>query len=98
MQFIIKNTKKDNIYNLMRNIGYHFISKTGEEYNFIRSIAGSAFPRFDIYLRIENGNLVIKLHLDQKGPIYRGTTAHSGEYDGELVEKEAERIKHFFLI
>ena len=35
----------------------------------------------------------INLHLDQKKPSYEGAAAHSGEYEGELVEKEAERIK-----
>jgi len=38
-------------------------------------------------------NLIFNLHLDQKRPIYKGVTAHSGEYEGEVVEKEVERIK-----
>ncbi len=37
--------------------------------------------------------IIINLHLDQKKPIYRGTPAHSAEYEGRVVEKEAERIK-----
>ncbi len=82
----------------MRKIGYLFLYKdegTGEM-SFVNP-AGSAgkngYPRFHIYSRMEVGNLVLNLHLDQKRPIYEGTTAHSGEYDGELVGKEAERIK-----
>ena len=35
----------------------------------------------------------INLHLDQKKPVYKGAPAHSAEYEGEVVEKEAERIK-----
>jgi len=31
--------------------------------------------------------------LDQKKPIYQGTPAHSGEYEGKVVEEETERIK-----
>jgi hypothetical protein len=37
---------------------------------------------------------LISLHLDQKKPIYKGAPAHAAEYEGELVEKEAERIKN----
>ena len=44
-------------------------------------------------MKIENENLIFNLHLDQKRPIYKGVTAHSGEYEGEVVEEEAERFK-----
>jgi len=81
---------------LIRAIGYHFIGRTTEEYHFMRPMNGGAFPRFDIYMRIEGINFVFNLHLDQKRPIYKGITAHSGEYEGELVEKEAERIKQIW--
>lgn len=77
----------------MRKIGYHFVSQNKENYNFIKPVGGDAFPRFDIYLRIEDGNLAISLHLDQKRPIYKGTPAHQGEYEGDLVDKEIKRIK-----
>ena len=36
----------------------------------------------------------LNLHLDQKKPVYRGTVAHSGEYEGEIVAKEIARIKN----
>ncbi len=78
-----------NIYNLMRQAGYHPY-ETGES-SFIRRLGPDDYPRFHAYVSRETGE--INLHLDQKKPIYKGTTAHSGEYDGELVEKEAERIK-----
>jgi len=77
----------------MREIGYHFLDKdrkTGE-LNFRRPLKG--YPRFHIYLKIDGKNLIFNLHLDQKKPIYKGTPAHSGEYDGDLVKKEAEIIK-----
>ncbi|PIV45080.1 MAG: hypothetical protein COS25_01695 [Candidatus Nealsonbacteria bacterium CG02_land_8_20_14_3_00_37_10] len=93
MKFIIKEPLKDNIYNLARKIGYHFQGKEKEqeELSFVRPPRG--YPRFHIYLKVENDNLIFNLHLDQKRPIYKGTTAHSGEYEGEIVEKEAKRIK-----
>lgn len=103
MKFILAKPLKENIYNLMREIGYHFLgTEKNNELNFIRPLdGGNGYPRFHIYLKEEGDgstgspqdNLIFNLHLDQKRPIYRGTTAHSGEYDGELVEKEAERIK-----
>ncbi|MDD5145355.1 MAG: hypothetical protein PHF44_00680 [Candidatus Pacebacteria bacterium] len=98
MRFEIKGPLKENIYNLMRNINYHFLGtdeRTGE-LNFIHPIAG-AYPRFHVYLKIDGQNVIFNLHLDQKRPVYDGATAHSGEYEGELVEKEAERIKNSFF-
>ena len=58
---------------------------------FVRPSSG--YPRFHIYLKEENDNLIFNLHLDQKRPIYKGVAAHAGEYDGKIVEEEAERIK-----
>ena len=86
-----------NVYNLMRQLGYH-PHETGEagEPSFARRLGSSDYPRFHIYIKTDNvkrETLEINLHLDQKKPIYKGVSAHSGEYDGELVEREAERIK-----
>ncbi|MFH1401351.1 MAG: hypothetical protein ABIG40_00020 [Parcubacteria group bacterium] len=100
MQFIVKNTKKDTIYNLMRDLNYHFIKqdeKTGE-LNFMHPIRGNAFPRFHIFLKINGQDLIFNLHLDQRAPIYKGAIAHEGEYSGKLIKEEAERIKQFLLI
>lgn len=94
MIFVIKNPR-DNITNLTRKIGYFFIGqneKTSES-SFIKPLERSGFPRFHLYISEKDDELIFNLHLDQKRPIYKGTTAHSGEYDGEVVEKEAERIK-----
>ncbi len=93
MRFKLKGPFKENIYNLMRKIGYYFRGEDKEksELSFVRPPKG--YPRFHIYLKPGNKNLIFDLHLDQKRPIYKGATAHSGEYDGELVEKEVERVK-----
>ena len=97
MKFIVKNSSGGNIINLMRGIGYHFqgTSKEKDELAFAHSISSNPYPRFHIYLKEnkETREIFINLHLDQKKPIYKGTPAHSGEYEGEVVEKEAERIK-----
>lgn len=77
----------------MRKAGYHFQEKNGgkEELAFVRPPHG--YPRFHLYVKTKDKNLIFNLHLDQKKPIYRGVPAHAGEYDGEIVEKEAARIK-----
>lgn len=93
MQFIIQGPFKENLYNLMRKTGYHFQDEEKErrELSFVRP--PHSYPRFHIYLKVEGEDLIFNLHLDQKKPIYRGSPAHAGEYDGEIVTKEAERIK-----
>ncbi len=93
MKFESKGPFKNNIYNLMRDCGYHFLDKNEEssEYNFVRP--PRSYPRFHIYLKAKNENLIFNLHLDQKKTIYKGTIAHSGEYDGAIVEQEAKRVK-----
>ncbi|MDD3101811.1 MAG: hypothetical protein PHE59_01535 [Patescibacteria group bacterium] len=77
----------------IRRTGYAEIKdfRSGQT-SYIRRLRGYHYPRFHIY--IENG--YFNLHLDQKAPSYEGTSAHSGEYEGRVVEEEAERIKKFF--
>lgn len=85
---------KGNIYSAMRECGYHFEREEAWELVFSRIIGSSAsgYPRFHLYVKMGNGTH-FNLHLDQKKPIYKGAKAHGGEYEGELVEQEAERIK-----
>lgn len=94
---------QENIQTIMRRCGYFSLpavaqrAKEGCELSFIRPLtsAGSGYPRFHAYVKIDevSREKIINLHLDQKKPIYRGASAHAGEYEGELVEKEIERIK-----
>ena len=100
MQLHIPNFK-DNPSNFLRTCGYAFERQEGEELSFVRRLAGTDYPRFHIYAHIEEirnpkseiRNLIVNLHLDQKKPSYKGTSAHSGEYAGELVEEEINRIE-----
>jgi len=93
MKFVLEKPLKENIYNLMRRLGYHFQRKNNSELVFYRSLRGLRFPRFHIYLKETNQELIFNLHLDQKKPTYKGTSAHAGEYEGKIVEDEIERIK-----
>ena len=94
MQIRLENIK-ENAASFMRSCGYAFLRAEAEEMSFARRLAGRDYPRFHVYTRAENGVLAVNLHLDQKKPSYEGANAHSGEYDGDLVEAEAERIRSF---
>lgn len=93
MKLVFSHVKESALF-LMRRVGYGFEKKieTGEE-AFSRRLSANQYPKFHAYAHKEGDALIVNLHLDQKKPIYKGATAHSGEYGGEVVEQEAERIK-----
>ncbi|RJO59165.1 hypothetical protein C4546_03650 [Candidatus Parcubacteria bacterium] len=70
-------------------LGYHRETNG----SFAKRVARLPFPRFHVYLDISQESVRVNLHLDAKKPSYQGTSAHAGEYDGEVVEREMERIK-----
>lgn len=82
----------------MRVCGYKEIYNPHKqnEVSYARSLEASRFyPRFHIYIEnIINDGIEISLHLDMKKASYEGTAAHSGEYNGDLIEREAQRIKN----
>lgn len=84
-------------FQLLRSAGYSYIEvrKTGQG-SFIRPLGRNNYPRFHIYIKEEGELMSINLHLDQKQVSYEGTAAHSGEYDGETVEAEIQRLKLIF--
>ncbi len=97
MDFVIKNIN-DSIVNIARRIGYVIIdSKEYNEYNMVRKLTYQNYPRFHIYLKQAGDKLIFNLHLDQKQPSYKGSHAHSGEYEGQIVEDEADRIKQLLI-
>jgi hypothetical protein len=94
MKFVIE-IKNENIVSISRRIGYRPMSINGQrEYSIIRLLTGNNYPRFHIYIKEEKtGDFIFNLHLDQKKPSYGSTHAHSAEYEGDLIDKEVERIK-----
>jgi hypothetical protein len=92
MKIALKNIK-DTPRNVMRRLGYaeHFDRLTNQ-FSFVRRFERELYPRFHAYVEERVGELTINLHLDMKKPSYEGSRAHSGEYDGPLLEKERERI------
>jgi hypothetical protein len=94
MEFIIQKPR-ETVISLARALGYRPMGvDERNEYNIVRPLSRQGYPRFHIFIKKDNeGNFRFSLHLDQKQQSYEGSHAHSGEYDGETVEKEAERIK-----
>ncbi len=96
MEFSIKNTN-ETIANMARKIGYKAVGAQHiGEYSLIKKMDGNNYPRFHVYIKEdkEHNEYSLSLHLDQKQPSYGKTHRHSGEYKGEVVENEAERIKN----
>jgi hypothetical protein len=79
---------------VMRRSSYGFLRdrQHGTE-SYVRRLGGGFYPRFHVY--IKNG--IISLHLDQKQASYKGSHAHSGEYDGETVQREIMRIQEVMV-
>ena len=96
MQFSVKTDEP--ILGLGRVIGYHFLGGKGDEWSFVRPAREGAYPRFHVYVSRRGDFLFFNLHLDQKQPSYGKHTAHSGEYEGPLLEEEAERIKAALVV
>lgn len=87
---------KDNInlYSRLRKAGYHPDKLQRRSLSsFSRSIFNTRYPRFHLYYNTESGE--INIHLDHKAPRYGEASDHGAEYDGELIIREAERLKTF---
>src|SRR3989338_7403721 len=93
MKFEIKNLDKS-INDIIRRIGYMpaYFQNEGE-ISIVRQLGRNDYPRFHLYIKQNDQDFSFNLHLDQKKPTYEGSTGHSGEYNGDVVEGEAERIR-----
>lgn len=79
---------------LLKRCGYNqILDRMSGKISYVRTFGAGHYPRFHCYIDVENNNFQINLHLDQKKPSYGGETAHSGEYDGPVVEREGERVR-----
>lgn len=76
----------------MRSIGYAKHSNAAGEESYVRRASGLEFPRFHVYVNEFDTPVTLSIHLDQKEHTYEGSRAHSGEYDGAVVQRELERI------
>ncbi len=94
MKFIAPKIN-ESVVSLVRRFGYAPLGSEGDEFSCARVLGDSrgGYPRFHLFVKQgDNGSLIFNLHLDQKKPSYKGVSAHSGEYKGEVIEKEKQRI------
>lgn len=93
MKFEFENKTGYNTQRLMRFLGYSLFHNA-----YIRRAGVSRYPRFHIYLKEKNNQILINLHLDQKKESYQGHKAHSADYeDSFALEKEKQRILNCLL-
>lgn len=97
MKFEIKNLQKS-INDIMRTIGYRpaYFQNEGET-SIIRPVGRNEYPRFHAYIKQNGQDFSFSLHIDQKKASYEGSTGHSGDYDGDVVEGEARRIQDILM-
>lgn len=84
---IKKEYLKENINAFMRRAGY-----VPHRDSFVRVLGAGGFPRLHVYVHDEPERYVLNLHIDQKRPSYGEETAHSGDYEGPVLDQEADRI------
>lgn len=79
---------------LLRKAGYGELrDRRATERSWFKRFGPEFYPRFHAYVEETATGFTVKLHLDQKKPSYEGFSAHSGEYDGVAVEREAQRLR-----
>src|SRR3989344_5316569 len=94
MTIKIPNFKQGPV-DFMRSCGSAFAREVGVEASCMRRVSGHDYPRYHAYVKKDGTALIVNLHIDQGKPSYGGNHAHNGEYEGELVDREAERIRGF---
>ncbi|MFH1789474.1 MAG: hypothetical protein ABH832_00135 [bacterium] len=95
MKIKIPEKSVEDAEKFIRRCGYgRIFNRKINKISYARRLRGSFYPRFHIYMIIKTNSIEINLHLDQRQTRYKGVTAHSGEYSGELVQDEAKRIKN----
>ena len=88
---------RENTASFFRRIGYVFVRRENDEMSFVKTLARSGYPRFHIFAHMEQDDLIINIHLDQKKETYGSGTRHHGEYEnGGALKDEVERIKKLF--
>ncbi|MBU0546520.1 hypothetical protein KKA13_04705 [Patescibacteria group bacterium] len=93
MKIRIPKSKITDPERFIRRAGYgRVFDRRMNQVSYAKRLHGDLYPRFHVYVNEQGEDWVLNLHLDQRATRYEGVTAHSGEYDGAVVEKEAERI------
>lgn len=99
MKFTIPADQVPQPLHALRSAGYVAFTdpNTGEE-SFTLRTGPDFYPRFHLYVSSKDNQTTFNLHLDQKKPSYgQGTHAHSGEYEGPIIEQELKRVYGWIL-
>jgi hypothetical protein len=84
----------ENPVNMLRRAGYAYQRNEGNEMSFVRPFSASGYPRFHMYVKVENFNMIISIHYDAKKETYGEGTRHHGEYEDEgMLGEEVKRLK-----
>jgi hypothetical protein len=90
----VKEIGELNIEKFLRTLGWAQIyDSRGKKYSYVKRLSRDFYPRIHLYVKEYPDNYVFDLHLDQKKASYKGQSAHSGEYEGEVVNNTLETIK-----
>jgi len=93
MKITIPKNKVPDPELFIRRCGYgRIVNRRAGETSYTRRIRRELYPRFHVYIEDKGENWSFNLHLDQRATVYEGATAHSGDYDGPVVESEAKRV------
>ena len=93
MKLKFKNIFRHRPELLIQKCGYGQITnRHNNEVSYVRRLGSQLYPRFHVYVNKAEEGFELSMHLDQKKASYKGQTAHSGDYDGEVVQIEATRI------
>lgn len=84
---------------ILQEAGYHeFIDPNTGKTSYIFRLGREYYPRMHVYInRYTDTGGEFDIHLDQKQASYEGQTAHAGEYDGPVVQEEAERLQRWII-
>lgn len=98
MKLLISREKISNAELFIRRCGYgRIFDRRNNQISYARTLRGALYPRFHLYMAENEKQYIFNLHLDQRPTRYEGVTAHSGEYDGAVVENEIARIKSYLI-
>ncbi|MBM5789800.1 hypothetical protein FJZ23_01805 [Candidatus Parcubacteria bacterium] len=96
MRYSFPGPLPDHARNLMRRMGYGEQRARSGQISYVKRVSSDRFPRYHAYVEdTAGGGMQVNLHVDQKEASYEGTSAHAGEYDGPLVEREMNTITAF---
>ncbi len=94
MKMNIKGKLPGQPRDILRRIGYaEIVDRKHNTISYARRLSSERYPRFHVYVDETDEGMTIKIHIDQKQASYKGTTAHSGEYEGPKLVEELKRMQ-----